>query len=388
MAKTIKKLLALAVAIMMCITMASVGVLALDTPSPSLTIEKACVKADGEFVLNVAAEIFHNVFGAFIVIDLDGLEIVSVAKNKNAPLTANQDYYVFQGKVRIAILGDKKGDSLTAALEDGSQALTLKLKMPNEETAKEEYNISFVTDLQQDYLCEFVDSDNKDINVSLTNGSAQSHKYTNTCDTECNECGDIRDIEHTYSGDCDDICNVCEISREVPAEHSYTNTCDTECNVCGNIRDIQHTYSGDCDSICNVCETPREVLAEHTYSGDCDSICNVCATPREALTEHTYSDDSDEECNICGSVRNEGLPFIYGDANGDEVIDGRDVNSICRYIANYDYDTETSTETIFEGADANGDGVVDGRDVNILCRYFANFDYDTGSSTVVLGPQK
>ncbi|MBQ2135420.1 MAG: hypothetical protein II201_00880, partial [Clostridia bacterium] len=71
MAKTIKKLLALAVAIMMCITMASVGVLALDTPSPSLTIEKACVKADGEFVLNVAAENFHNVFGAFIVIDLD-----------------------------------------------------------------------------------------------------------------------------------------------------------------------------------------------------------------------------------------------------------------------------------------------------------------------------
>lgn len=79
--------------------------------------------------------------------------------------------------------------------------------------------------------------------------------------------------------------------------------------------------------------------------------------------------------------------FIYGDPNSDTFIDGRDVITICNYLANYDYDTETSTVAVGQGADANGDGFIDGRDVIIICNYLANYDYDTGSSTVVLGPQ-
>ncbi len=79
--------------------------------------------------------------------------------------------------------------------------------------------------------------------------------------------------------------------------------------------------------------------------------------------------------------------FVYGDANGDGTIDGRDVIRINNYLANYDYDTEASSVEIFEGADANGDGTIDGRDVIRLRNYLANYDYDTDSSTVVLGPQ-
>lgn len=97
------------------------------------------------------------------------------------------------------------------------------------------------------------------------------------------------------------------------------------------------------------------------------------------LQFHKYANGS---CVICQSTE-----FIYGDSNGDGSIDGRDVITLCNYLAYYDYDTETSTVEITQGADANGDNFVDGRDVIIICNYLANFDYDTGSSTIILGPQ-
>ena len=79
--------------------------------------------------------------------------------------------------------------------------------------------------------------------------------------------------------------------------------------------------------------------------------------------------------------------MCYGDSNGDRTVDGRDVITICNYLANFDYDTGTSNVAITQGTDANGDGSVDGRDVIIICNYLANYDYETGSSTIVLGPQ-
>ena len=79
--------------------------------------------------------------------------------------------------------------------------------------------------------------------------------------------------------------------------------------------------------------------------------------------------------------------LLYGDATGDGGIDGKDCIRIKNYLANYDYDTESSTVEICDGADANGDGTIDGRDVVRLKNYLANYDYDTESSTVVLGPQ-
>ena len=79
--------------------------------------------------------------------------------------------------------------------------------------------------------------------------------------------------------------------------------------------------------------------------------------------------------------------FIYGDANGDNIVNGQDVIRLKKYLANFDYDTGVSTVEIFDGADANGDGIINGQDVVRLKKYLANFDYDTGVSTVVLGPQ-
>ncbi len=79
------------------------------------------------------------------------------------------------------------------------------------------------------------------------------------------------------------------------------------------------------------------------------------------------------------------IDFVYGDANGDGVIDGFDVIRIKKYLANYDYETQTSTVEIQPGADSNGDGTIDGFDVIRLKKYLANYDYETGTSSIVLG---
>jgi uncharacterized repeat protein (TIGR02543 family) len=81
------------------------------------------------------------------------------------------------------------------------------------------------------------------------------------------------------------------------------------------------------------------------------------------------------------------IDFKYGDANGDGNINMKDVVLLRQYIANYDYDTNTSSVTVNPGADANGDSKIDMKDVVILRQYIANYDYDTDTSTVVLGPQ-
>ena len=77
---------------------------------------------------------------------------------------------------------------------------------------------------------------------------------------------------------------------------------------------------------------------------------------------------------------------VYGDVNGDLKVDGRDVLMLCKYMANFDDDTQTSTVEIGSGADANGDGVVNGKDLLLLRKYMANYDDDLGTSSVVLGP--
>ena len=57
---------------------------------------------------------------------------------------------------------------------------------------------------------------------------------------------------------------------------------------------------------------------------------------------------------------------VYGDANGDDEVNGKDVIILRKYMANYDYDTGTSTMGAYAGADANGDGEVNGKDVIML----------------------
>ena len=80
--------------------------------------------------------------------------------------------------------------------------------------------------------------------------------------------------------------------------------------------------------------------------------------------------------------------FVYGDATGDGKVNALDVLIMRKYLANFDYETNTSTVSVEKGADANGNGDINASDLLLLRKYVANFDYDTNTSSVVLGPQK
>ena len=86
---------------------------------------------------------------------------------------------------------------------------------------------------------------------------------------------------------------------------------------------------------------------------------------------------------VAGTI--EVIDYVYGDVNGDGNVDGFDVIRLKKYLANYDYETQTSTVDIQPGADANGDNEVNGFDVIRLKKYLANYDYETGTSSIVLG---
>lgn len=65
------------------------------------------------------------------------------------------------------------------------------------------------------------------------------------------------------------------------------------------------------------------------------------------------------------------IDFVYGDANGDGEVSGKDVIVLRRHLVEPDIE-------IFAGADANGDGEINGKDVIILRRYLVG--------TAELGP--
>ena len=96
---------------------------------------------------------------------------------------------------------------------------------------------------------------------------------------------------------------------------------------------------------------------------------------------------SEEEINVevtPGVI--EILDFVRGDATGDGKINGLDIIRIKNYLANYNYETGTSTYELSAGADATGDGKINGLDVIRIKNYLANYNYETGTSSVILGP--
>ena len=80
------------------------------------------------------------------------------------------------------------------------------------------------------------------------------------------------------------------------------------------------------------------------------------------------------------------IDFVYGDADGNGLVNLNDAILVRTYLATYDYDTGESTTDVSTGADADGNGVVNLNDAVLLNTYLANYDYDTGSSNVILGP--
>ena len=155
--------------------------------------------------------------------------------------------------------------------------------------------------------------------LAQTEVPATNHTYDNTCDTSCNECGAIREIEHTYSSDCDIICNVCPYERVSSVSHTYDNTCDTICNICEDVRTIEHTYSFDCDTTCNVCGATRTTV--HFDVNPADNNCDVCGEKVSTLTFKLLGDGQSYAINYASSS-------ISGDITIPSTYNGKPVTTI------------------------------------------------------------
>ncbi len=107
----------------------------------------------------------------------------------------------------------------------------------------------------------------------------------------------------------------------------------------------------------------------------------------EALVRECSNTDLDAVGVVSVSGTLSVIDFIYGDADGNGVVNLNDAVLIRNYLAHYDYDTGSSTVTVSDGADADGNGTVNLNDAVLLNNYLAHFDYDTGESSVVLGPR-
>ncbi len=163
-----------------------------------------------------------------------------------------------------------------------------------------------------------------------------------------------------YTGDyCCSYCGeIIEKGRAIQSlgGHKYNNTCDTECNDCGFKRDIEHTYSNNCDTNCNVCNAKREV--NHLYDNDCDSKCNECDFERKA--PHIFDHNDDMICNECGYER---PPYIIGDVDGNDQVTDADAE----YMLMYTFFPEDYP--VNQNCDFNGDGKVSDADAEYLLMF-------------------
>ena len=118
-----------------------------------------------------------------------------------------------------------------------------------------------------------------------------------------------------------------------------------------------------------------------------DTAVEAIFVPASLVETYKACEDWAEYKDIIFPIEELDTPEIkYGDVNGDGKIDASDVVMLRKYMANYNFDTNTSNIEVKAGADVNGDGGISASDVVLLRKYIANYDYDTGSSDVVLGP--
>ncbi len=137
---------------------------------------------------------------------------------------------------------------------------------------------------------------------------------------------------------------------------------------------------------CTVCGKTEGSAAGHLFGNDWEKdadrhwqICQVCGekgneaehVPGDAATETTP-----QICTVCGEVLVPALgnpdDVLFGDANGDGVVNLKDLSRLRKYFAGNDVEIDIVC------IDLNGDGVVNLKDLTRLRKYLAGDDITLG----------
>lgn len=154
-----------------------------------------------------------------------------------------------------------------------------------------------------------------------------THTYDNSCDGDCNVCGEFREVKHDYqawwtkgaSGHWH-ACSKCgdkgDFGKHFPGPAATEEEAQL-CLTCGytltpklnHEHDYAQTWTNDEEGhwyACSGCEEQKDFMP-HDYDDPCDPDCNVCGY--ENGNAHTFDGSwhSDEEghwfvCTTCGGV--------------------------------------------------------------------------------------
>ena len=126
---------------------------------------------------------------------------------------------------------------------------------------------------------------------------AFGHSYDNDCDASCNNCGESREVgEHAYAlmpqmvkPTCTEAgryfyyCKICDdrYNEDIPAlGHAYDDDADPDCNNCGEIREVegdvvvgecQHAYKNPEAPVCAFCGEALSLSDKITVYGVADN---------------------------------------------------------------------------------------------------------------------
>lgn len=142
---------------------------------------------------------------------------------------------------------------------------------------------------------------------NYTGSKPCQHVFDGCEDTECNECGFIREAgEHAFSNCTDKTCYKCSYVRE-PGVHSYDGCLDTDCNKCNYKRVGAHTYAHQCAEECLVCGARR--TTHHSF-GDW-TVTAEASNKRDGAKQRV--------CGICGAVEKVVIPAFVEELSGGAV---------------------------------------------------------------------
>ena len=147
----------------------------------------------------------------------------------------------------------------------------------------------------------------------------------------------------------------------IPATgHLYTDEVERKEPTC--------TEDGYIEYCCYGCPSyQKEILPAtgHTYADPCTDACSDCGATR--TPPHRYADPYDADCDLCGATRAV-KERQQGDVNGDGNINVRDLGMLQQHLNGWDVFIS------LEAANVDGNSSVNVRDLGVLQKYLNGWD--------------